>query len=74
MAKRSESPDFEDTPRPSTPEDEDFQPILLSLDGGGVKGLSTLLILQELMERVNRDNPPKPCHIFDMIAGTSTGG
>ncbi|KAF2726345.1 FabD/lysophospholipase-like protein [Polychaeton citri CBS 116435] len=47
---------------------------LLSLDGGGVRGLSTLFILQALMQRINPDNPPKPCDYFDMIGGTSTGG
>lgn len=47
---------------------------LLSLDGGGVRGLSSLLILQKLMESIDPDNPPKPCEYFDMICGTSTGG
>jgi len=47
---------------------------LLSLDGGGVRGLSSLYILQRLMEAVNPEKPPKPCDYFDMIAGTSTGG
>lgn len=52
--------------------------ILLSLDGGGVRGLSSLKILKQLMERVavtaGLDVPPKPCDYFDMIGGTSTGG
>jgi patatin-like phospholipase/acyl hydrolase len=47
---------------------------LLSLDGGGVRGLSTLVILDELMRKINPNSPPKPCEIFDMIGGTSTGG
>ncbi|KAK4918384.1 hypothetical protein LTR49_013776 [Elasticomyces elasticus] len=47
---------------------------LLALDGGGVRGLSALFILRNLMERVNPDNPPKPCDYFDLIGGTSTGG
>ena len=47
---------------------------LLSLDGGGVRGLSTLLILKQLMESINSKSPPKPCDYFDMIGGTSTGG
>lgn len=47
---------------------------LLSLDGGGVRGLSSLVILKRLMEVVNPDAPPKPCEYFDMIGGTSTGG
>ena len=47
---------------------------LLALDGGGVRGLSALMILSQLMEAVNPDSPPKPCDYFDMIGGTSTGG
>lgn len=47
---------------------------LLALDGGGVRGLSSLIILEQLMETINRDSPPKPCEYFDMIGGTSTGG
>jgi patatin-like phospholipase/acyl hydrolase len=47
---------------------------LLALDGGGVRGLSSLMILQQLMATVNSEDPPKPCEYFDMIGGTSTGG
>jgi patatin-like phospholipase/acyl hydrolase len=47
---------------------------LLALDGGGVRGLSALLILEQLMEAIDPENPPKPCDYFDMIGGTSTGG
>lgn len=53
---------------------------LLSLDGGGVRGLSTLYILKSLMAQLNQArqavNLPsvKPCEIFDLIGGTSTGG
>jgi patatin-like phospholipase/acyl hydrolase len=46
---------------------------LLTLDGGGVRGLSALMILEQLMEAVIPDAPPKPCDYFDMIGGTSTG-
>jgi patatin-like phospholipase/acyl hydrolase len=44
---------------------------LLCLDGGGVRGLSSLYILKQLMETIDS---PKPCEFFDMIGGTSTGG
>jgi patatin-like phospholipase/acyl hydrolase len=47
---------------------------LLALDGGGVRGLSALMILRQLMETIDLENPPKPCDYFDMIGGTSTGG
>ena len=47
---------------------------LLALDGGGVRGLSSLMILRRLMAAVDPDAPPKPCDYFDTIGGTSTGG
>ncbi|KAJ5295232.1 hypothetical protein PENANT_c001G02174 [Penicillium antarcticum] len=56
---------------------------ILSLDGGGVRGYSMLILLQELMYRTyvecegkppRRDQIPKPCDHFDLIAGTGTGG
>jgi patatin-like phospholipase/acyl hydrolase len=47
---------------------------LLALDGGGVRGLSELIILQQLMERIDPENPPKPCDYFDMIGGIGTSG
>ncbi|KAM7212592.1 Acyl transferase/acyl hydrolase/lysophospholipase [Rhypophila decipiens] len=56
---------------------------VLSLDGGGVRGYSMFLILQELMHRTyfeihgkapRRSEIPKPCDHFDLIVGTGTGG
>ncbi|KAM3538281.1 hypothetical protein ARSEF1564_008804 [Beauveria bassiana] len=53
---------------------------LLSLDGGGVRGLSTLFILKGIMARLNHERKKselpsaKPCEVFDLIGGTSTGG
>ncbi|TKA59877.1 hypothetical protein B0A55_12610, partial [Friedmanniomyces simplex] len=56
---------------------------ILSLDGGGVRGYSTMIILQDLMHRIfveiegrapKRNEIPKPCDHFDLIAGTGTGG
>ncbi|EAT76057.2 hypothetical protein SNOG_16569 [Parastagonospora nodorum SN15] len=46
---------------------------LLALDGGGVRGLSALMILEQLIEAVDSDAPLKLCDYFDMISGTSTG-
>ena len=56
---------------------------ILTLDGGGVRGYSIFIILQELMHRAfvetegrapKRHEIPKPCDQFDLIAGTGTGG
>ena len=53
---------------------------ILSLDGGGVRGLSALYILKAVMARVNNGRKHvglpsvKPYEIFDLIGGTSTGG
>lgn len=47
---------------------------LLCLDGGGVRGLSSLYILKLLLERLNPTQPPQPWQFFHMIGGTSTGG
>ena len=56
---------------------------ILSLDGGGIRGISSLYILKELMAQIERDRrttqpPPtahlRPCEVFDLICGTSTGG
>lgn len=48
------------------------------LDGGGIRGLSELLILKEIMSRIQKDEgattTPKPCDYFDLIGGSSTGG
>ena len=62
----------------------------LLADGGGVRGLSSLLILQELMRHINifvRKNRPagyrdlrlhdgdlSPHDVFNFVGGTSTGG
>ncbi|KAF8158515.1 acyl transferase/acyl hydrolase/lysophospholipase [Crassisporium funariophilum] len=47
---------------------------LLSLDGGGVRGISSLHVLKAIMSKVAGDPNAKPCDYFDMMAGTSTGG
>ncbi|XDG01449.1 hypothetical protein ABKA04_001064 [Annulohypoxylon sp. FPYF3050] len=52
--------------------------LILSVDGGGIRGKSSLLILENIMEGVrdaqNLGHVPKPCDFFDLIGGTSTGG
>jgi patatin-like phospholipase/acyl hydrolase len=57
---------------------------ILSLDGGGIRGISSLYILKELMAQIERSRlttiqpppaaPLRPCEVFDLICGTSTGG
>lgn len=56
---------------------------ILSLDGGGIRGYSMLILLQDLMHRTfvemegrapKRHEIPKPCEHFDLIVGTGTGG
>ncbi|RSL69726.1 hypothetical protein CEP54_002125 [Fusarium duplospermum] len=53
---------------------------LLSLDGGGVRGLATLYVLRGIMDRLNHERENrglpyvKPCDVFYLIGGTSTGG
>ncbi|KAG6878412.1 hypothetical protein C0993_007013 [Termitomyces sp. T159_Od127] len=48
------------------------------VDGGGIRGLSELLILEEIMQRIKATEQlpdiPRPCEYFDLIGGTSTGG
>jgi patatin-like phospholipase/acyl hydrolase len=50
----------------------------LHTDGGGIRGISTLLILQKFMETIRDlsglDETPPPYKYFDLIGGTSTGG
>ncbi|CAE6449707.1 unnamed protein product [Rhizoctonia solani] len=47
------------------------------INGGGVRGLSALLILEEVMKRIqhleNLELTPSPHQYFDLIAGTGTG-
>ncbi|KAI5818980.1 acyl transferase/acyl hydrolase/lysophospholipase, partial [Pyronema omphalodes] len=55
----------------------------LMIDGGGVRGFSTLLLIQELMLNLfveiegrapRPEELPKPCDHFDLIAGSGVGG
>ncbi|KAI1826668.1 acyl transferase/acyl hydrolase/lysophospholipase [Xylaria intraflava] len=51
---------------------------ILSLDGGGIRGKSSLLVLENIMEAIRiakgLDAVPRPCECFNLIGGTSTGG
>ena len=57
---------------------------ILALDGGGVRGLSEILILKFIMMRLKFEEEkklgrrfpesPEPWKYFDLICGTSTGG
>jgi patatin-like phospholipase/acyl hydrolase len=43
---------------------------ILSIDGGGIRGIIPALVLAEIERRTERP----ACELFDLIAGTSTGG
>ncbi|HEV2671235.1 MAG TPA: patatin-like phospholipase family protein [Gemmatimonadales bacterium] len=43
---------------------------ILSIDGGGIRGIIPAMVLAELEHRTGRPT----CELFDFIAGTSTGG
>lgn len=57
---------------------------ILSLDGGGIRGILTSKVLEALEEKLNeaytkkngapREKPIRLGEYFDMVAGTSTGG
>ena len=53
---------------------------ILSLDGGGTRGLSSLIVLRDLMEKVaikkgiTQYDLIRPSECFDLIVGTGTGG
>lgn len=76
-------------------EDNCWEDLILTLDGGGIRGYSSLLILKQLMHEVavcekrlqDEEGPVEgstrrdfdedqllPCHYFDYMYGTSTGG
>ncbi|KAJ1433685.1 acyl transferase/acyl hydrolase/lysophospholipase, partial [Ochromonadaceae sp. CCMP2298] len=50
---------------------------ILSLDGGGTRGVLSIAYLKEIMRRVNTNQQGgemEPHQMFDLICGTSTGG
>lgn len=47
---------------------------ILSVDGGGIRGIIPALVLEELDRRITARKKNRPlCRVFDLIAGTSTG-
>ncbi|KAK3080226.1 hypothetical protein LTS18_002804, partial [Coniosporium uncinatum] len=73
---------------------EPWEAMILTLDGGGIRGYSSLIILGQLMKEIadwenkleeeEQPDPTQrrkfdadsllPCHYFDFMYGTSTGG
>ena len=56
---------------------------ILSIDGGGIKGYTALLIMKRIFNTMRVEakkegivlaDEPRPCDVFDLIVGTSTGG
>ncbi len=50
---------------------------ILTIDGAGLQGVSTLLILDEVLRAIAKQNgvrKPRPCDVFDTIAGIGAGG
>ncbi|KAJ4303373.1 hypothetical protein N0V90_002266 [Kalmusia sp. IMI 367209] len=79
----------------SVTEENCWEDLILTLDGGGIRGYASLIILQRLMHevaecerRLQKEEGPVPnskrdtfnedellpCHYFDYMYGTSTGG
>ncbi|KAF8326163.1 acyl transferase/acyl hydrolase/lysophospholipase, partial [Amanita rubescens] len=49
---------------------------ILVIDGGGMRGLASLLIIDAIMKELPTKNGRAllPCQVFDLICGTSVGG
>jgi hypothetical protein len=52
---------------------------ILTIDGGGLQAISSLLILDKLLDAIAKTNKvshrkPRPCDVFDTIAGIGAGG
>ncbi|MGF1673571.1 MAG: patatin-like phospholipase family protein, partial [Rivularia sp. (in: cyanobacteria)] len=47
-----------------------FKYKILSIDGGGIRGIIPSIILKEIEQRTQK----RIWQLFDLIAGTSTGG
>lgn len=50
---------------------------ILSIDGGGIRGVipaMVLVVLEEILQKKCNDPDARIAEYFDFIAGTSTGG
>ena len=52
---------------------------ILTIDGGRLEASSALIILSKLLDTIARynavpDSKPRPCDVFDVIAGVGSGG
>ena len=50
---------------------------ILSIDGGGIRGIlpgQVLVSLEEKLKKLDKNKDAKIADYFDLIAGTSTGG
>src|SRR5215471_8870465 len=52
---------------------------ILTIDGGGLQAITSLLILDKLLAEIAANNKvphlkPRPCDVFDTIAGIGAGG
>ncbi|MCJ1402793.1 hypothetical protein MMC11_006014 [Xylographa trunciseda] len=52
---------------------------ILTIDGGGLQAISSLVILDKLLDTIAKVNKvperrPRPCDVFDLIAGIGAGG
>ncbi len=62
-------------PQSQVQEDEENRPIrVLSLDGGGIRGLGVAEILSVLENRIKAVTGKQLYQFFDVVVGTSTGG
>lgn len=69
MSKRSDGTILHRRQRQPWPQDKPFK--ILSVDGGGIKGILPAGILKEIEAELSNGDI---CEYFDMFAGTSTGG
>ena len=52
---------------------------ILTIDGGGLQAIATLLVLDKLLDAIairngETNRRPRPCDVFDTIAGIGAGG